>query len=559
MTPRELLEAFETLADAPDGVKRLRELVLHLAVRGKLVPQDPNDRPARAMLERVAESNNRSWPVKKRESTRPASDAVPYPLPKGWEWARLAEIADYNGRPNIEAGDIAADCWILDLEDIEKTTSRLLARATFRDRNSVSTKSTFERGDVLYGKLRPYLDKVLVADRSGACTTEIVPIVPHPETSAEWLRWLLKRPDFLAYVNRVSYGVKMPRLGTQDAVDSLHPLPPLAEQHRIVARVDELMGLLDRLEAARADRNEVRSAARDAALADLREAEGPEAFEFAWARISGQMGTLFTTPEDVAPLRQAILHLGIRGRLVAQDSTDESPDNLLLGIAAAKALDGSERASAGRSIWQPIRENELPATLPSSWIWCRLGQISLSISDGDHLPPPQVPEGIPFLTIGNVSGGHLDFESTRHVSPEYFSKIGPTRTPGAGDILYTVVGASFGRPVRVETSMPFCVQRHIAIIKLTSHISQAYLYYFLRSPFAYTQATRAATGSAQPTIPLRPLRQFIVPLPPLAEQCRIAAKIDALMALCDALELRLAAIRDLQAQFAAAAVHHLDV
>ena len=318
------------------------------------------------------------------------------------------------------------------------------------------------------------------------------------------------------------------------------------------------MGLLDRLEAARAVRDEVRRAARDAALAALCDAEDTEALGLAWTRIASQMDALFIAQEDVVPLRQTILRLGVQGRLVSQDPTDESPDKLLFGIMAEKVAKLSARTLAGEPAWQPVVGSDTLGTLPQSWIWCRLGQISLSISDGDHLPPPQVPKGIPFLTIGNVSGGRLDFETTRFVSPEYFRLIGSTRTPRVGDILYTVVG-TYGRPVRVDTAVPFCVQRHIAIIKLTSHVNQTYLYYFLRSPLAYSQATRAVTGSAQPTVALRPLRQFLVPFPPFAEQCRIAAKIDALMALCDDLEARLATSHELQDKFAAAAVHHLDV
>ncbi|UUZ62418.1 restriction endonuclease subunit S [Polaromonas sp. P1-6] len=143
------------------------------------------------------------------------------------------------------------------------------------------------------------------------------------------------------------------------------------------------------------------------------------------------------------------------------------------------------------------------------------------------------------MTIGNVSSGRLNFTNSRFVPHEYFDKITPYRRPEIGDLLYTVVGASYGRPVVVETDQPFCVQRHIAILKPAAELQGKYLHLLLRSPFVYDQATGSLTGTAQPTIPLRPLRNFLVPLPPLAEQHRIVARVDELMALCDQLEAQL--------------------
>lgn len=139
---------------------------------------------------------------------------------------------------------------MLDLEDIEKGSSRLISKVRGVDRKTTSNKASFKSGDVLYGKLRPYLDKVLVADEEGFCTTEIVPIRPKDGIDSNWLRLSLKCPRFISYVTQKSYGMKMPRLGTKDANESVHAVPPLEEQKRIVAKVDELMALCNQLEAA---------------------------------------------------------------------------------------------------------------------------------------------------------------------------------------------------------------------------------------------------------------------------------------------------------------------
>jgi len=243
---------FGELYTVKENVDELRKAILQLAVMGHLVPQDPNDPPASELLKEIEAEKQRMVKAGKIKKPKPLPpikrEDVPYELPQGWEWVRLGAITEYNGRKNISGDEITPDTWLLDLEDIEKGTSRILNRVKFSERQSKSTKSTFQKGDVLYGKLRPYLDKVVVADSDGVCTTEIVPIVPLNGIHSEFLRWLLKRPAFLAHVNSLMYGVKMPRLGTDDAVTSIHPLPPLPEQHRIVARIDQLMVLCDTLD-----------------------------------------------------------------------------------------------------------------------------------------------------------------------------------------------------------------------------------------------------------------------------------------------------------------------
>ena len=243
---------FGELYTVKENVAELRKAILQLAVMGHLVPQDPNDPPASELLKEIEAEKQRMVKAGKIKKPKPLPpikrEDVPYELPQGWEWVRLGAITEYNGRKNISGDEITPDTWLLDLEDIEKGTSRILNRVKFSERQSKSTKSTFQKGDVLYGKLRPYLDKVVVADSDGVCTTEIVPIVPLNGIHSEFLRWLLKRPAFLAHVNSLMYGVKMPRLGTDDAVTSIHPLPPLPEQHRIVARIDQLMVLCDTLD-----------------------------------------------------------------------------------------------------------------------------------------------------------------------------------------------------------------------------------------------------------------------------------------------------------------------
>ncbi len=168
-------------------------------------------------------------------------------MPSGWVWCRLGDISNYGETKRIEPVNISdSTTWVLELEDIEKVTSKLLSKRTFQDRDSTSMKSIFKKDDVLYGKLRPYLDKVIVADANGVCTTEIMPIktsiYPH------YLRLSLKSKTFIMFTNKVVSGMRMPRLKTDDARMALISLPPLAEQKAIVAKVEKLLALCDQLE-----------------------------------------------------------------------------------------------------------------------------------------------------------------------------------------------------------------------------------------------------------------------------------------------------------------------
>ena len=231
-TPQELQSAWEriqanwqAIVGSPESVGDLRRLILTFATSGLLVNQSLSEK------------------VPKFESV--ASTKV---IPKNWIWCELEAIANYGGNGSVSPKSIPKDGWILDLEDIEKSTSRLLVRSFGVDRKTTSNKSSFNSGDVLYGKLRPYLDKVLVADMPGFCTTEIVPIRPNDGLDPNWLRICLKRPEFIKKVTELSYGTKMPRLGTSDAKTSVHPIPPLEEQRRIVERVEQLFQICDQLE-----------------------------------------------------------------------------------------------------------------------------------------------------------------------------------------------------------------------------------------------------------------------------------------------------------------------
>ena len=249
-----------------------RTKILDLAIRGKLVPQDPKDEPASVLLERIrAEKEEliRQGKIKrdKKESIIFRGEDNSYylrtgnleeslnawqfdDLPETWEICCLGDVCDYGDCINVDTADIEEDAWILDLEDIEKDTGTVLKKVTKAQRSSVSTKHRFYSGQVLYSKLRPYLNKVVLSDADGYCTSEIIPLKFDRCVLPEYARYYLMSPTFLAYADRCSYGVKMPRMGTADGKKAIIPLPPLVEQKRIAKTIELLFSQLTRISEA---------------------------------------------------------------------------------------------------------------------------------------------------------------------------------------------------------------------------------------------------------------------------------------------------------------------
>ena len=243
-----------------------KQKILDLAIRGKLVPQNPNDEPATELLKKIMaekEALIKAGKLKrdKHESfifrgddncyyeqiegkTVEITGEISFEIPESWCWCRLGSLCNYGKCQSVEPSEIKATDWVLDLEDIEKDSGRLLCRIKKQDRPPTSSRHVFNRGNVLYSKLRTYLNKVLVADQDGYCTSEILPLDFGKYILPEFARCVLMSKMFLDYTARCGYGVKMPRLGTTDGQKALFPLPPLAEQKAIIARLNDFKIIL---------------------------------------------------------------------------------------------------------------------------------------------------------------------------------------------------------------------------------------------------------------------------------------------------------------------------
>jgi type I restriction enzyme S subunit len=379
----------------------------------------------------------------------------------------------------------------------------------------------------------------------------MIPFHSYKFIRSDFLKIILKSPYFINIANSSTHGMSLPRFGTDKAQNTLIPITAENEQIRIMEKVDALLSLCDQLEAKQKQATQLQHLTYQAVLDNLTQASTPEDLQTAWQRLQTHLGQLMTQPEQVKGLREAVLQLAVQGKLVPQDANDEPASVLLAKIQAEK--EGLIQAGTikRQKPLPAIKDEEKPFALPKGWKWVRLQDIFALITDGDHQPPPKAEQGFPFLVIGNLNTGNINFDGCRFVSNDYYQNLDWGRKPLSGDILYTVTG-SYGIPILVNTNKAFCVQRHVAILKLTSKTPNTYLKFILASKYAFNYATNVATGIAQKTVPLSGLRLMPIPLPPENEIPRIIDKVEALMHLCDQLEAKLQAARHTQGLLAEA-------
>lgn len=560
MNAAELLRHYERVAGAPNAIPRLRQFILELAVRGKLVSQDQGDEAAGSLLRRIGAERRRqlmggSVRASKAQELEPAQH--PFALPETWAWAALGSVFLYDAGAKCEPRKLDPSYWLLELEDLEKDTGRLLARLRVSDRQSQSTKSEFRPGDVLYGKLRPYLNKVLVADEVGYSTTEIVALRAYLPLCSEYCALALRRPDFVDYVTRLGQGTKMPRLRTEDAVVAPFPLPPLAEQYRIVSKVGELMALCDRLEAAEAERE----AARDRlAAATLTRLNSPSSETFAdHARFAlDALPHISKRPDQIEQLRQSVLGLAVRGRLGTRNDAD-------VPVAAVfKQLRVIASRSMRRGVPVAVEVPEIVSEwkLPDSWGRFSAAELLatgalLDLKDGNHgANHPKVSEftetGLPFITAAQVVGGLLDLKTAYRISGKALARL-RVGFAKANDVIYTHKG-SVGR---VAVADEDCVLSPQTTYYRTNPdvLDPQYLRWYMVSDLFSDQVDLVKKQTTRDFVAISKQYGFFHALPPLPEQRRIVAKVNVLMAVCDQLEASLTASANRRTRLLEAVLH----
>jgi type I restriction enzyme S subunit len=535
MNAERLLAHHEQIADAPDAIARLRRFILDLAVRGKLVPQDPNDEPASELLKRIAKEKARL--VKAGEIRKwkvlPQVEEPPFDLPRNWRWTPIREVASDRGQEIPQSTFTYIDVTAIDKE------AGVVANAKVLQANEAPSRARkiTRKDDVIYSCVRPYLLNVAVIETDfnprPIASTAFAILNGHGLVMPRYLWIVLRSPFMVECVEENQRGQAYPAINDADFAVLPFPLPPLAEQHRIVAKVDELMGLYDRLAAARQAREAVRNRLVAVSLARL-SAPDPETFQ-ADARFAFDALPAFTTrPDQIKALRQTVLNLAVRGKLGPQDANDEPASELLRRVAE----DGAGSAALSKV---DGNDNDLPMGWQSALI-----EDCFNVSGGIQKTPARTPKrnAFPYVGVGNVYRNRLDLRNVKQfeLADGELERFGLR----SGDILVVEGNGSadeIGRCAVWDDQIENCVhQNHLIRCRPKLIDLTRYAALYLNSPEGIAEMKRLAITSAGLfSLSVSKIKKISFPLPPLPEQCRIVAKVHELMALCDRLEASLAA------------------
>lgn len=479
--------------------EQLKASILQYAIQGKLVEQRPEEGTGEELYQQIQAEKQRLIKEKKIKKEKTLAEItegeIPFDIPDSWKWVKLGDCTGYaQTKEKVSPKDITGDMWSLDLEDVQKDTGAILVKTKASERKISGDKVKFHKGQVLYSKLRPYLKKILVAPDEGICTPELVPFDTYL-IDENYIAYVLRSPHIDYVINSVTYGVKMPRVGTDTMTNLLIPLPPLAEQKRIVAKIEELLPLVDRYAAS-------------------------------YEKLE-QFNAKF--PED---MKKSILQYAIQGKLVEQRPEEGTGAELYKQMQAEKQRLIKEKKIKKEKTLVEITDDEIPFDIPETWIWIRVGDVG---SWGSGATPPRTNPAyyggsIPWLKTGDLNDGFI-----KEV-PEFITELALEKTSvrlnPVGSVLMAMYGATIGKlgilEIPVTTNQACC-----ACIPYAGMYNKYLFYYLMSMRQTYIGM---AEGGAQPNISKEKIVNSILPLPPLEEQHRIVAKLEEILPLCERLK-----------------------
>ena len=545
------------------GIKKLRELILELAVRGKLVPQDENNEPASELLKRIAAENAKLVAEGKIKKSKPLAeitdDEKPFELPVGWEWVRLGNICSYiqrgKGPSYVDNSE-----FIVVSQKCVRWSGLDLSQARFIEPESITKYEPvrfLSEGDILWNSTgtgtigRACIVPTQTSQQVMVADSHVTVVRPIGFGSLFLWRWI-QSPSVQSKIEGVASGsTNQIELNTSTVITQVLPLPPLAEQHRIVAKVDELMALCDQLENQHNNATEAHEKLVTHLLGTLTQSQNAEDFNTQWQRISEHFDTLFTTEASIDVLKQTLLQLAVMGKLVPQDPNDEPASELLKRIQAEKAKLIAEGKIKKDKPLAEISDEEKPFDLPDGWEWTSLINCAKQITDGEHLTPQRTIDctKIPLVTAKNVRDGNMDYSNTDYVDFDVASKCWSRCKPELNDILIVSVGATIGRLSIINDHRDMVIVRSVTLVKpLLVDIS--YLALSLRSPLLQKSIWSGVKKNAQPCLYLSVSNALPIPIPPISEQIRIVAKVDELIAISDQLKASITSSNQLQQKIA---------
>lgn len=487
---------------------------------------------------------------------------IPHELPESWKWVRLAEVSHDWGqkKPDVEFTYIDVSAINKEQGIISDDVNILQpGEAPSRARKIVS------KGTVIYATVRPYLLNIAIVDKQfepePIVSTAFAVLYPFSGIFNKYLYYYLRSKPFIKYVETQMKGMAYPAINDGQLYEGLVPLPPSNEQKRIVAKVEQLMALCDELEARQQKRREGRVRLNNAALDQLLTTSDPDEFSKHWQHICDNFDLLYSTPENIGKLRQAILHLAVQGKLVPQDANDE-PASILL----EKIKDEKERLIKENKIKKPAplppsEIDEVLFNLPNFWTWIRLGQVVKSVRYGTYKNCSYEQNGVPVLRIPNLVNGSIEKEDLKFTTlpNREFQELQLVKD----DLLMIRSNGSkslVGRTAVVSSDVDgYAYAGYLVRLRLFLElVYPKYLHLAINTHFVRKQIEiPIITTSGVKNINSTEIINLLLPLPPYKEQKRIVAKVNQLMALCDELEAKLTQSQTNSEKLMDASVHQV--
>ncbi|MBE3717617.1 restriction endonuclease subunit S [Vibrio parahaemolyticus] len=534
------------------GVKKLRELILELAVRGKLVPQDPNDEPASLLLERIAAE--KAQLVKDKKIKKPKKlpkikkEEAPFKLPKGWSFSRLEDLCELITKGSSPKWQGVS--YTENPEDVLFVTSEnvgafelLLENRKYVEKkfNDIEPRSILRKEDFLMNIVGASIGRTALYDiddlaniNQAVCLIRSFP----QQVSTRFFLTFFNSLTCVSYMYDKQVENARPNLSMGNISKFVIPVPPIHEQHRIVAKVDELMALCDQLEQQTEASIEAHQVLVTTLLDTLTNSADADELMQNWARISEHFDTLFSTEESIDQLKQTILQLAVMGKLVPQDPSDEPAAELLKRIADEKAQLVKDKKIKKQKALPPISEDEKPFELPNGWEWCRLPDLGeLARGKSKHRPrnDPKLYENgnIPLVQTGDVAranGTILTYTAKYNEFGLAQSQLWPKGT------LCITIAANIADTATLgfDACFPDSV---VGYTPYDKEIPTVYFDYFIKT--AKENLERFAPSTAQKNINLEILSNVLVPCPPMQQFPRIVEKVNLLLGICDELKERL--------------------
>ncbi len=543
------------------GIKKLRELILELAVRGKLVPQDPNDEPASELLKRIAAEKVELVKQGKIKKLKPlpeiSEDEKPFQLPKGWEWVTLATIGEIvgGGTPksdNPHYWSPQGIKWLTpaDLNGLKGKYISSGARDITIDGLSNSSAKLVPKGTVLFSSRAP-IGYVAISNNELSTNQGFKSCVPYIKESAEYIYYFLL--SAAKKIDEMASGTTFKEVSGAVVSKVLLPFPPLNEQLKIVEVADDLMSLCDQLEQQSLTSLEAHSQLVDTLLATLTNSQNAEELAGNWARISQHFDTLFTTEASIDALKQTILQLAVMGKLVPQDPNDEPASELLKRIEQEKAQLVKEGKIKKQKPLPPVGDEEKPFGLPVGWEWVRFFDVTLEIATGPFgsmiHQSDYIINGVPLINPSHIINGKVIPDMTVSVNHIMADKLSAYKMYN-DDIVMGRRGEMGRCAVIDKNSSGYLCGTGSFILKLAKDIDRKYIVLLFKTLYAREYLGGSSVGSTMTNLNHSILNKMPILIPPLTEQKKIVLFNEELQLFCNHLKSRLQSAQQTQLHLA---------